>query len=190
MTDPVSREGLDRRWAQLMAAGQSGDRGAYAALLGELLPYLRRFAGRQLRAPEEIEDAVQDILLSLHQARRTYDPTRPFRPWLATIARRRIADRLQLLGRRSVRESELVLDDETLWGEVPNTEENVFRRRDVAAAVASLPQGQRQAIELLKVQGWSLKEASTMTGMSTTALKVATHRAVKSLRKRLGGGHG
>jgi len=45
-----------------------------------------------------------------------------------------------------------------------------------------LPPGQRQALELLKLKEMSLKEASAATGLSITALKVATHRALKSLR--------
>ena len=46
----------------------------------------------------------------------------------------------------------------------------------------ALPPGQRQAVELLKLQEMSLKEASSVSGLSVAALKVATHRAVKTLR--------
>ena len=53
--------------------------------------------------------------------------------------------------------------------------------------MADLPPGQRQAFELLKMQGLSLNEAAAATGLSVTALKVATHRAVLALRRRLGG---
>jgi RNA polymerase sigma-70 factor (ECF subfamily) len=44
---------------------------------------------------------------------------------------------------------------------------------------------QRQAIRLLKLKEMSLKEAATASGMSIASLKVATHRALKSLRKLL-----
>jgi RNA polymerase sigma-70 factor (ECF subfamily) len=50
-----------------------------------------------------------------------------------------------------------------------------------------LPPGQRQAVELLKLRELSLKEASALTGMSIGALKVATHRAIASLRRTLRG---
>ena len=56
---------------------------------------------------------------------------------------------------------------------------------ELRAAVASLPPGQRQALELLKLQEKSLAEAAAETGLSVTALKVATHRAIASLRKRM-----
>ena len=53
-------------------------------------------------------------------------------------------------------------------------------------AVRDLPDGQRRAIELLKLKELSLKEASAITGSSESALKVATHRAISTLRKKLG----
>jgi RNA polymerase sigma-70 factor (ECF subfamily) len=52
-------------------------------------------------------------------------------------------------------------------------------------ALGVLPAGQREAIEMLKLQEMSLKEASAATGMSVGALKVATHRAMNALRKLL-----
>ena len=47
------------------------------------------------------------------------------------------------------------------------------------------PPGQRQAIKLLKLDEMSLKEAAIASGMSIAALKVATHRALATLRKAL-----
>ena len=55
-------------------------------------------------------------------------------------------------------------------------------------AVGALPPGQRQAIELLKLRELSLKEAAAATGVSSGALKVATHRAMTALRRILAGG--
>ena len=54
------------------------------------------------------------------------------------------------------------------------------------AAVAGLPSGQRRAIKLLKLEEMSLKEAAAASGMSIAALKVATHRAVGTLREAFG----
>ncbi|HSR82417.1 MAG TPA: sigma factor, partial [Hyphomicrobiaceae bacterium] len=84
--------GQERQLAALMRAAQAGDRHAYAALLLALLPLLReavrhRFAFLQ---PHDIDDLVQDILLSLHASRATYDPHRAFLPWLGAIARNRM----------------------------------------------------------------------------------------------------
>ena len=60
---------------------------------------LTGYCYRMLGSAFEAEDAVQDTLLTLHTLRHTFDPTRPFGPWLATIAARRAIDRLRRRGR-------------------------------------------------------------------------------------------
>ena len=76
------RSGVQReeeaRWGEWMAAAQQGDREPYNRLLQSILPYLRAFVGARLRDPSIAEDVVQNVLLSIHQARHTYRPERPF----------------------------------------------------------------------------------------------------------------
>ena len=172
-------------WAGLMQAAQDGDRAAYAALLRAITPYVRAMARAALREPAEVEDAVQDILLTLHETRRMYDPARPFKPWLAGIARHRLIDRLRARGRRAARETPLGPEHETFTIPLSNEAYGADDAPALRAALASLPEGQRVALELLKLQEMSLKQASGITGMSVTALKVATHRAIRRLRALL-----
>jgi len=176
---------LDHEWAVLMAAAQTGDGAAYRRLLTAITPYLRSIAARHHRERADIEDSVQDILLTVHAVRHTYDPARPLKPWLAAIARRRIIDRLRGQGRRRARETFLSTEHETFAAPETNTYEAEPDARALREAVAQLPEGQRQAVTLLKIEEKSLKEASAASGMSIVALKVSTHRAVKSLRKIL-----
>ncbi len=172
----------DTDWAILMAHAQDGDKAAYQRLLQEITPYLRSLAARRHRDPSDIEDAVQDILLTVHSIRQTYDPTRPFGPWLVTIANRRFIDRLRRQGRKRDRETPLMPEHETFCEPRANLDERPDRR-ELEKAIDELPPMQRQAIELLKLKEMSLKEASTASGMSIASLKVNVHRAVKSLRK-------
>jgi len=58
--------------------------------------------------------------------------------------------------------------------------------RVLREAVDGLPPGQRDAIRMTKLEGLSLKEAAVASGMSVAALKVATHRGLKNLRKLIG----
>jgi RNA polymerase sigma-70 factor (ECF subfamily) len=179
--DPPARSD----WSDLMARAQTGDGAAYRQLLREIAPYLRSLVAGRLRDPSEVEDTVQDILLTIHAVRRTYDPTRPFGPWLVAIAHRRIVDRLRKTGRVRTYESLAAVHEETFAVPQANSGEDVLDRRDLHAAIESLPAGQRQAIQMLKLNEMSLKEASETTGTSVTALKVATHRALINLRKIL-----
>lgn len=174
-------------WSILMARAQDGDANAYRRLLENITPYLRAHAARCHRNPSDVEDAVQDILLTLHAVRRTYDPARPFGPWLTAIARRRLIDRLRRQGRRRAFETEFEPTHETL-ADPPANLGDMANIHEIAAAIDRLPSRQREAVRLTKIEGLSLKEASAASGMSVAALKVATHRAVQRLRRFLSGG--
>ena len=175
-------------WSILMARAQDGDRGAYGRLLEEITPFLRSLAARRHRDLSDVEDAVQDVLLTLHAIRDTYDPARPFGPWLVAIANHRLIDRLRRQGRLRSRETALMPEHETFSAGQPNLCEKSLDRRELQEAVEKLPAGQRQAVRLLKLEERSLKEAAAISGMSIGSLKVATHRALKSLRKILAKG--
>ena len=169
-----------------MARAQDGDQAAYRHLLYEVSGYVRSLVSRSLRNPADLEETVQEILLTVHAVRHTYDPSRPFGPWLVAIAHRRIVDRLRRHGRLSRRETPLKPEHETFAGVETNLSETAGDERALREAIARLPESQRQAINLLKLKEMSLKEAAAASGISIAALKVATHRAVKSLRKILG----
>ena len=175
---------LDVDWSILMARGQVGDRDSYRRLLEQITPYLRSVAQKSHRNKSDVEDAVQDILLTIHAIRATYDPTRPFGPWLLAIANRRIIDGLRKQGRRRLRETVLTPEHDSM----PMALENVYEKLDdqqLDSALKGLSPGQRQAIELLKLKEMSLKDAAATTGLSISALKITTHRALKNLRKIL-----
>jgi RNA polymerase sigma factor (sigma-70 family) len=171
-----------------MAAAQQGDSTAYRKLLQSVTPRLRRFVTRRQAffTPEDVEDVVQDILLSLHVVRATYDPRRPFMPWLLAIARHRLVDAGRR--RRRVVTREVPVDDPGVTFPDPTTNPRLGDARDALdQALCTLPARQRRAFELLKVEGFSLKEAAALTGTTIGALKVATHRAINALRKALAG---
>ncbi len=153
-----------------MARAQDGDRDAYRALLEDITPYLRALATRCFRDTGDIEDAVQDVLLTVHAVRHAYDPGRPFGPWLVAIANRRIIDRLRRQTRARFREIELTAEHETFSAHPANLQSNLGETTaDEAvlhAAIEHLPPDQRQAIRLLKLKEMSLNEAAQASGKS------------------------
>jgi RNA polymerase sigma-70 factor (ECF subfamily) len=171
-----------------MVRAQDGDRDAYRALLTDMTPYLRAMAARCFKQASDAEDAVQDVLLTVHAIRHTYDPARPFGPWLVAIANRRIIDRLRRQIRARSREIEFSHEHETFLPDAANLpfDDASADAAALHAAIATLTPDQRLAINLLKLKEMSLKEAAQASGRSVSALKVAVHRAIKSLRKRLG----
>jgi len=181
------RTGGQSEWSMLMARAQDGDREAYRSLLKEIEPYVRSIAGRCFSRPTDTEDVVQDVLLTVHTIRNTYDSKRPFGPWLVAIANRRIIDRLRRHTRQKAREIELSPEHETFAGAPANLEHTTSAEIALVGAIDKLPPDQREAIRMLKLNEMSLKEASRASGRSIAALKVATHRAIKNLRQLLKG---
>ncbi|MGX9962329.1 RNA polymerase sigma factor [Roseomonas sp. F4] len=187
--DGAQRSAQEERWGGLLAAAQGGDARAYDTLLREVTPRLRQIARARIRDAAEVEDAVQDALMTIHALRHTYDPARPFGPWMSTIASRRAIDRLRRRGRGAGRESNIDDLPESAASIAPVAEERIAAR-NLRDAVAELPESQRTALRLAKLEDLSLTEASARSGLSVGALKVATHRAMRSLRRRFGVGEG
>jgi RNA polymerase sigma factor (sigma-70 family) len=178
----------DRQLSSLMRQAQDGDQASYASLLREVLPILKRVVQARLGflPVMDREDLVQDILMSVHAARATYDPTRPFKPWLMTIAHNRMVDQARRNSRRAA--NEMSVDEYP--ADVADADAGAAADRygdpeELRRAIKVLPKGQRSALELLKLREMSLKEASQATGMSVSALKVSVHRAIKTLRVSL-----
>ena len=181
--ETATREVHDVDWTLLMARAQDGDKDAYRRLLEGVTPYLRSLAARRFQNRGDIEDAVQEILLTVHAIRHTYDPARPFGPWLVAIAHRRIVDGLRRQGRSRARDVEWDEEHETFAAPETNFTEAASDGWVLREAIERLPPGQREAIRMLKLQEMSLKEAAAASGTSVAALKVAAHRGLKSLQK-------
>jgi RNA polymerase sigma factor (sigma-70 family) len=183
-----SVESDDAHLAELMRAAQAGDRVAYEGLLLTIAPIVRRFIRRSRSFPvaDDSEDVLQEVLLSVHAVRATYDPARPFLPWLLAIVRPRLADRGRRYARTTAHE-QIVADLEvTFSGVQTNSFSEAYGDPEALhRAIEHLPAGQRQAIELLKLRELSLKEAAAASGSTVGALKVAVHRAMRALRRAL-----
>lgn len=180
----------ERELGELMRAAQDGDTAAYERLLKLLAEALRRIVRQRRRflQPADVEDIVQDILLSVHSVRSSYDPARPFVPWLMAIVHNRMVDAARRYARRAQNETGDGEVPETFWSdETKDTEERLVDADSLAHALGALPAGQRKAVEMMKLREMSLRDAAQASGMSVSALKVAVHRAMQSLRKTMKG---
>ena len=167
-------EGDGERWSRLMAQGQGGDREAYRCLVDELYAAVRRYVGRMLRDPTAADDCTQEVLLALHRARHTYDARRPFRPWLYSIARRKVYD----VARQRERRRESDLHDDLADAAV---EVEPATRVDLERLLARLPPRYREAIVLTKLEGLAGREAAIAIGVTQITLRTRVHRGLKLL---------
>lgn len=163
----------------LWLRAQSGDDAAYRQSLKLLASRLRAYLKRRLSGlPEEVEDLVQETLLALHLQRGTYDPTLPVSAWAVAIARHKLIDLWRRRGRSDSLHDAIEDTDEQLLAVEPD---DGGARRDLETLFEALPQAQRQAIVLTKLEGLSVAEAAARTGASESAIKVQVHRGLKRL---------
>jgi len=178
----------EERLSQMMVQSQLGDRCVYEALLSEASLLLKRFVRKRVFDPILLEDVVQEVLISLHKARHTYDPTRKFLPWMYAMAAFRVTDFLRKLGRTRTREIG-DLDFDKIMSIEPVSDPRIGSEQyseKMNEALTALSPKQKKIIELLKVDELSIKEIANRLGMSESAVKVTAHRGYKSLRQAFG----
>ncbi len=185
----AAQDPADARRIAWMRAAQDGDALSYATLLRDCVPLIAASARRQGVQPDRLDDVIQDVLLTIHRVRHTYDPSRSFNAWLRAIAGRRAIDSLRHHGRRGARELHVPAAYDSHPDQARPADEAISHHTDASRlkeAVARLPAGQRQAVELLGLREHTLAEAAAVTGRTPGALKVNLHRGLKSLRTILG----
>jgi RNA polymerase sigma-70 factor (ECF subfamily) len=153
-----------------MMAAQSGNAAVYHRLLTEIGGWLRRYYARRL-IPSMVDDAVQNALMAIHEKRHTYDPGRPFEPWLAAIARYKWIDSLRVLKS---------MPTEALDEDIPVTDHGdaVINTRSLERLLKELKPAQSEVIRMVKLQGLSVAEAAARTGQSIALVKVNIHRGL------------
>lgn len=178
LSDPDQMPTLE----QQMQAALAGDKRAYEFVLKAIQTRLAAYLGRKL-APKDRDDVIQEILLSVHKSRHTYDNTRPLMPWVMAIAHFRLQDfwrRHYGHGFKDMADIEdfknILASDET---------KSMDQHEDIRRIMATLPPRQREILDLMYRQDKSVQEVADLLKMNLSAVKVAAHRSYKIFRKRL-----
>lgn len=167
----------------LMRQALDGNKGAYAELLRETARFLRPYFLRRLSFESEVDDLLQETLISIHKARHTYDGQRPYRPWVFAIAHFRLQDHLRKHYADQLRHAEDIADHENDLPE--DVTETGFNYESISAEVEKLPDKQAAILRLMHREGYTAREVAEKMGMKESAVKVAAHRAYKVLREKL-----
>ncbi|MET0984953.1 MAG: sigma-70 family RNA polymerase sigma factor [Steroidobacteraceae bacterium] len=167
---------------ELMVGGLEGDAAAHAALLSALVPLLRAFFRRRARgAADDVEDLVQETLIAVHTRRATYDRGRSFTAWLFAIARYKMIDHF----RRRRPECHVEDLDELLVAD--GFEDASVAQMDIERLLDALPAKQANAIRGTRIDGLSVAEAASQSGIGESDVKVSVHRGLKVLAARIRG---
>jgi RNA polymerase sigma-70 factor (ECF subfamily) len=168
----------------LFLRGLGGDAGAHRQFLAKTAAHLRAwYRGRLRHAPDDAEDLVQETLIAIHTRRDAYDPAYPVTAWIYAIARYRLIDHWRRHKRRG---PPVAIEDapEEADGMFTRAEDEASdARRDVTRLLMRLPQKQRDAIRLVKLEGISVRDAAAQTGLSESDVKVSAHRGLKTLMR-------
>lgn len=167
----------------LLIKGLAGDEAAHRAFLTEAAALLRAYFRNRLRGrAEDAEDLVQETLVALHTRRDSYDPAYPLTAWLYAIARYRLIDFL----RRAKHRNHAPLDGLEIGDMDPDYEAS-DAKRDIGVLLDKLPEKQRTAIRLVKLEERSVREAADATGFTESDIKISIHRGLKTLMRLMAG---
>ena len=176
----MAKAGREEEWAGLLRAALHGDEQAYRQFLVTVTPYLRAMAARrcaQYGVPSsETEDVLQEVLLAIHLKRGTWDMERPIGPWLSIIVRNKLIDILRRRGKRVDVPIEDVIDTLAAEDESPNLD-----TMDAERLIARLRPPQDDIVRSISLNGVSIRDTAKRLGMTEVAVRVALHRALKSL---------
>jgi RNA polymerase sigma-70 factor (ECF subfamily) len=171
-------------WEKSVALAQKGDKKAYAALLRDIVPFIRACVAPRVANQDWLDDIVQEVLISVHKSLHTYSPDRPFRPWLSSIIQFRRTDflRKHYSARADKQVSGDLLDFEDQYVTNPAF---AGEWKDVEAFLRAIPQKQRDIFILHKIEGYTAQEVANRMDMTENAVKVSVHRTMGRLKAAL-----
>ena len=172
------------RWSQLMCQSQQGDKIAYSTLLDELSTVISQSLRRKFGNFPFIDDCVQESLLAIHLARHTYQPHRPFRPWMNALVQHKTIDYLR---KQNKHRAEVTVNFEeeinhlVIDGERLNIDELILSSQ----LLTNLDKPNRDALIYTKLIGLSVADTAAVLNISSAAVKQRVRRAIRKTRKLL-----
>ena len=167
--------------AECIRQTQGGHPEAFNPIVAHYAPRIRAYLYRMLRNREEAEDLTQETFLKAFRGLNRFDPERPFKAWLYTIATNTGLNAIRGQQRKGV---QVALDPElAAYPEAAGVALEAGERLEVA--LATLTPRSLQLITLHYHEGFSLEEAGAVLGMSEGAAKAALCRARQALRKEM-----
>ena len=173
---------LGDRLKVLFLSGIAGHSGDYAEFLRGLAAVIRRIV-RQKMVDSEVEDVVQEVLISVHKARHTYDGARSLMPWVYSIVHFRLNDHLREHYKHHTDRDLEAPDFDNFLADVTNQGAD---HEYIEELMEGLSEVQQKILLLLHMEGLTAREVAARVDMNESAVKVAAHRAIQKIRKKHG----
>lgn len=170
----------EQLWAVWMTKAQNGDVSDYSRLLEQLGTAIEQYIRARFGEIDALEDCVQECLISIHEARHTYDPNRLFRPWMFTIVRHKTIDNLRKRQTWLNMKENLSNTFESI-----TDNEQLQKKIDGVRILNRLSPVHREVVMLAKYGGYTTAEAAQVIGISEIATKGRLHRAMQTILQTL-----
>lgn len=180
-------DGADTSDQELMQRVSAGDESAFEELIRRFQDQIFGYFRRNGAGVQDAEDLAQEVFVKIYRSSGSYVPTASFATFAFTVARNCWIDFI----RRSKRRGTSCEFDETLLvveNEYDSPEERLRRQeleREVGAALARLPEKQRQTLILAEGQGLKYQEIARIMDIPVGTVKSRIFSAIKTLRESL-----
>ncbi|MDX1960941.1 MAG: RNA polymerase sigma factor [Leptospiraceae bacterium] len=163
----------------LAIKAKNGDSGSYSELLKLSSSTIRPFLNNKIFQKSDVDDVLQEILISVHKSFSTYEADKNFKSWLFSIVNYRLIDYF----RKQKKRSQDVTFSE--WEEKPILVEDTLEdeKGELMRLMKLLPEKQFTVLKYLKLEDMSVRKVSILMGISESNVKVIAHRAIKALKK-------
>ncbi len=168
---------------QWMISAQAGEKLAYRKLLKQVEKLAQRYLASRILNASDRNDITQEILLSLHKARDSYEGSKPFYPWLYAIFNYRLKDFLRRYYRKQEREA-AELEHPVADVNAINPEGQLEKNQLSEKLLSYLPPTQRRIIHMLYIEGNSAQEVSDELEISVANVRTTAHRAMNELKEK------
>ncbi len=175
---------FNKTYQELGEKAIGGDKKAYAELLGITEKIAYNYLKSRVKDFDSIDDVVQEILISVHKALHTYQPSMPFEPWVYSIINFRFKDYLRKVY-RTAEVSTVDLDDVSHLLSTKSDEGKIENEDAVDKALQCLKDKERMIVEALYLEGMSAKEVADKMILTVSDVRTTAHRALKKLKGRV-----
>jgi RNA polymerase sigma-70 factor (ECF subfamily) len=170
-------------FSKLMEMSQSGNKDSYRELLHKISIILSKYLSTRIVSYDDREDVLQEILISIHNSRHTYIPSKPFYPWMYAIAKNTLIKYYKKIHKQSLYQMEAEIS--SLISPEKNDSNEIDSTKEILKLIEELPGKQKEIIQLLKIGGLSIKDVAAKLNLSEANVKVIAHRGYQTLRKRV-----
>ncbi|HUJ28380.1 MAG TPA: sigma-70 family RNA polymerase sigma factor [Myxococcales bacterium] len=170
-----------------MSAYARGDRRSFALLFRRWAPRLHGFFLKSVRERSIADDLLQLTFLKVHRARASFQPVLRLRAWLYTIAVRELREEMRRRRRAPLAGDEQDRDVQSGPDDPQRSMELQQRTNAVRAAIARLPEAQREILYLHRYEEMTFGEIAAALGATEGAVRIRAFRAYERLREELAG---